>query len=258
MGPRVLLVAHSESRENRVAALLQAKGCILDWRCPRAGDRLPADGRGYAGAVVFGGAQSVNDAPKAAYLQHEIDWIGEHVRAGRPFLGICLGAQLLARALGAPVERHAAGLHEIGYYPVTATPAGQGLFPARLQVYHWHREGFALPAGAELLATGDGFANQAYRYGATAYGLQFHPEVTPSMLRRWLESEGAEEDLGRPGAQEAALHLAGCAQFDPALGAWADGFLDHWLAAPARGAPAARPEPASAVARDGRQAYFAF
>jgi GMP synthase (glutamine-hydrolysing) len=230
MARKVLLIAHSTTRDNRVAALLQEKGCAVDWRCPMDGCALPDDWRNYAGAVVFGGPQSANDAPATAFLQREIEWIGAYVDAGQPFLGICLGAQLLARALGARVYRHHEGRLEVGYYPLQPTPQGRGLFPSDLTVYHWHREGFDVPEGAALLAVGGDFANQAFRYGRVAYGLQFHPEVTRAMVQRWTSSDGAAEDLAKPGAQPAEEQLAGCERFDPPLANWASSFLDHWLA----------------------------
>lgn len=229
MTRRILLIAHSSTRDNRVAALLRAKGCELDWRCPKDGCTLPDDWRGYAGAVVFGGPQSANDAPATTFLQREIDWIGAYVDSGQPFLGICLGAQLLARALGAQVSRHTEGRLEVGYYPLVPTEQGRPLFPADLHVYHWHREGFEVPRGAELLATGGDFPNQAFRYGKVAFGLQFHPEVSVEMVRRWTSSDGAEEDLSRPGAQSAEAQLGACDRLDPPLGAWASWFLDRWL-----------------------------
>ena len=228
MNKTVLLVAHSDGRDGRVAPLLEAKGYRVEWRCPMAGEMLPDNAEDYAGAVVFGGVQSANDTETVPFMRHELDWIARVASSGTPFLGICLGAQLLAKALGGKVGRHPEGLHEIGYYPLTPTAAGRGLIPDRFHVYHWHKEGFEVPACAELLASGECFINQAFRYGTTAYGLQFHPEVTPSVMRHWLKVAG--HDLpNRPGSQCEAAQLAGCERHDPALHDWADEFLGRWI-----------------------------
>jgi GMP synthase (glutamine-hydrolysing) len=207
--------------------MLQAKGCAIEWCCPALGDRLPAGHSAYAGAVVFGGAQSANDGAVARYIQDEIEWIADYVSAGGRYLGICLGGQLLARAFGARVAPHAEGLTEIGYFPLRPTSAGHALFPDSLHVYHWHKEGFELPEGAELLAVGDAFPNQAFRLGDAAYGLQFHPEVRPADARAWMDS--VPDFVNRPGAQSREQQEAGFARHDPALESWLDAFLDHWL-----------------------------
>ena len=136
----------------------------LDIRRPRYGDPLPADLADHAGAIVFGGPMSANDEDD--YLRREIDWIGVPLRERKPFMGICLGAQMLARHLGHRVYRHPQGKVEIGYHPIRPTEAGRSccdtLFPE--QVYQWHREGFDLPCGATLLAEGLEFEVQAFRY----------------------------------------------------------------------------------------------
>ena len=227
MSGTILFVTHSEWREARVAPMLQARGYAVERRCPARGDRLPDDTAGYAGTVVFGGAQSANDGPTTPFIQHEIDWIGDYVAGGGRYLGICLGGQLLARAYGARVARHPHGVNEIGYYPLRPTAAGQALFPAGLHVYHWHQEGFELPDRAELLATGEAFPNQAFRLGQRAFGLQFHPEVRPADARSWFEV--AADHLARPGAQSREQQEAGFVRHDPPLEAWLDGFLQHWL-----------------------------
>lgn len=225
----VLLVAHSSWREARVAPMLQAKGFAVERRCPALGDRLPEDHGVYAGVVVFGGAQSANDGPTTPYIQEEIDWIADYVASGGRYLGICLGGQLLARAFGARVAPHPEAVNEIGYYPLRPTPAGRQLFPDPLHVYHWHKEGFEIPAEAELLAVGGAFPNQAFRLGDAAYGLQFHPEVRPDDARSWIGL--VPEQLARPGAQSREQQESGFERHDPPLEAWLDGFLDHWLAA---------------------------
>lgn len=226
--PRLLVVMQTlDGRAGRCGRKLREWGYQLEFRYPLAGEPLPAGMDGYAGAVVFGGPMSANDDGKLPGIRAQLNWIPQALASGRPFLGVCLGAQLLARTLGATVQPHPAGLAEIGYFPVQPTPAGQAIFDAPLHVYHWHREGFELPAGAQLLATGDCFPHQAYRYGANAFGVQFHPEVNQRILEAWLV-EGARE-LTDPGAQSAAEQRTGHADHDETLDRWCDGFLKMWL-----------------------------
>lgn len=226
--PTVLLIGHSSSRESgRVKPLLDAKGYATEWCCPCEGEALPENPERYAGTIVFGGVQSANDAESSAFIRQEIDWIGRFVDAGGRYLGICLGGQLLARALGATVRRHPEGVNEIGYYRVRPTETGRTVMAEPLHVYHWHQEGFDVPDGTELLVQGDDFPNQAFRFGARAFGLQFHPEVTPAVASRWIDSTG--EHLTRPGAQDRATQFAHMTRFDGAMHAWFDAFLDRWL-----------------------------
>jgi GMP synthase (glutamine-hydrolysing) len=222
------MVAHSEWRERRLVPLIRARGYDVEWRCPAKGSTLPDDINAYAGAIVFGGVQSANDGETTDYIRHEIDWIGRFVDAGKRYLGICLGAQMLARALGARVAPHAGGWHEIGYYPIQPTDHGRDLFPETLHVYQWHKEGFDLPRGATLLAQGEIFPNQAFRVGAHAYGLQFHPEVTGEDARSWMDE--VPDHAGRPGAQCTEEHAAGIEKYDAGLHNWVAGFFDRWLA----------------------------
>lgn len=235
MATSVLIVLHQEhSSPGRVGHRLAALGFRLDIRRPCLGDPLPDTLAEHAGAVVFGGPQSANDCHD--YVRAEIDWIGVPLRERKPYLGICLGAQMLARHLGAPVAPHPEGLVEIGYYPIKATSAGRGLFGAAGSdadiwpdhVYHWHREGFALADGAELLAEGRTFPNQAFRYGPCAYGIQFHPEVTHHMMCRWTVK--GDERLGLPGARPRNAHFLDRLQHDARVRRWLDAFIDRWIA----------------------------
>ncbi len=196
------------------------------------GDPLPENFDAYRGVVVFGGPMSANDDHEP-FIRSELDWIPRAVESGAPFLGICLGAQLLARAGGAAVRAHPEGLVEIGYYPVRATEAGQDLFPNEMHIFQWHREGFELPEDAELLATGDAYQNQAFSLCDHAIGIQFHPEVTEQMNRRWLI--GGAERLGLPNAQQPEAHIAGRRQHDVFVDEWVDDFLGQWLARDGRG-----------------------
>jgi GMP synthase (glutamine-hydrolysing) len=222
----VLLVLHQEtSTPGRVGSALRALGHPLDIRRPRFGELLPGTLDGYAGAVIFGGPMSANDTED--YVHAEIDWIEIPLREQRPFLGICLGAQMLARQLGARVTSHPQGRAQIGYYPIRPTAAGFALCPDWPdQVYHWHREGFELPSGAELLAEGDDFPVQAIRYD-NCFGLQFHPDVTYAMMHRWT-ARGCDR-MSAPGARPRHHHFADRAVYDVAERVWLKHFIEDWL-----------------------------
>lgn len=237
---RILIVVHQErSSPGRVGQALEARGYRLDIRRPRFGDPLPDTLEEHAGAVIFGGPMSANDPDN--FLRSETDWIGVPLKEKKPFLGICLGAQMLARHLGGKVEPHPEGFAEIGYYPITPEPIRGLSLPWPSHVYQWHREGFSLPAGAERFARGDRYENQAFRYGPAAFAIQFHPELTTAMMYRWTTHGAARFVL--PGAQGRKAHFEGRARYDPGLRRWLDAFLDHWLAS----------GPASAAAGGGRR-----
>ena len=149
-----------------------------------------------------------------------------------PYLGLCLGAQLLTRAAGGRVAPHPEGLVEIGYVKVEPTEAGRDWIRSPMKVYQWHREGMDIPSCCELLATNDRYPVQAFRYGANAFGFQFHPEVTLEMKEIWTLK--AAERLKMPGAQPRGVHLAMHPLYDPPLDRWINGFLDRWLATDTR------------------------
>jgi GMP synthase (glutamine-hydrolysing) len=202
--------------------LLAEKGYRLDIRRPVLGDKLPSTLAEHAGAVVFGGPMSANDTED--FVKSEIDWLDVPLREKRPLLGICLGAQMLVRQLGGKVQANADGSTEIGWYPLRPTEKGRLLMHWPRMVYHFHREGFDLPHGAELLAEGDTYPNQAFRYGGHAWGLQFHAELTRAMMHRWVV-HGAHRFI-LPNAQQGREHLEGRMLFDAPLKAWLNEFLD--------------------------------
>ncbi|QQM31546.1 glutamine amidotransferase [Martelella lutilitoris] len=219
----VLIILHQErSTPGRVGQLLMQKRFPLDIRRPALGDTLPSTLENHSGAVVFGGPMSAND--NEDYVRREIDWLDVPLKEDRPFLGICLGAQMLARQLGAKVYGNHDGSVEIGWYPIEATNNGRMLMKWPSMVYQFHREGFELPRGAELLARGDLYPNQAYRYGKKAYGVQFHAELTRMMMQSWVVRGASRFTL--PKAQPGSAHLEGRMLHDRALKAWLDNFLD--------------------------------
>ncbi len=234
-GKILLVVQRKGSDPGRVGSALETMGYELDIRVASEGHVLPATMDGHAGAVVFGGPMSANDDSILPYIGIELEWIPRALESGKPFLGICLGCQLLARALGARVAPHPDGLHEIGYFPVSPTDAGRDLFDGPLCVYQWHGDGFELPSGSELLAKGKTFANQAFRYGETAYGVQFHPEVTAAIVERWTTL--AAHKLSLAGAQSREEHFSGHRRHEQAMIGWLKRFLERWLAPEPRAGP---------------------
>jgi GMP synthase (glutamine-hydrolysing) len=150
-----------------------------------------------AGIVVFGGEMNADEVERHPYLASERDLLGTTVDMNVPVLGVCLGGQLLARALGAEV--FPAAVRELGFavlHPMEAA-ADDPLLSVLVEgdrMFEWHKDTFALPEDAVLLATGDDVRNQAFRYGDRAWGIQFHPEVTASNLDLWFAM--VEDQLG--------------------------------------------------------------
>lgn len=143
--------------------------------------------------VVLGGPMSVNDEDEFSWLPKEKRFIRNVIEAGKPVLGVCLGAQLIACAMGARVFTNP--VKEIGWFPVQGVPSTGETnfqFPASVEVFHWHGETFDLPPGVVRLATSDGCKNQAFQLGQSVIGLQFHLETTPASARKLVAHCRAE------------------------------------------------------------------
>jgi GMP synthase-like glutamine amidotransferase len=150
-------------------------------------DRLPLP-RSADMIIAMGGPMSVNDEDKLPWLMREKQFIRDAILQGIPVLGVCLGAQLIAGAMGASVHRNR--VKEIGWFPVRATPGPPGSFrlPADCMVFHWHGETFDLPAGAVRLASSDVCKNQAFQINRNVIGLQFHLEATIESVSALVEN----------------------------------------------------------------------
>jgi GMP synthase-like glutamine amidotransferase len=165
-----------------------------------AGGRLPADPKAYKAVVVLGGPMNVDEEDKFPFLRPENVFIQKAIKAETPFLGICLGSQLLAKAAGAKVVR--SPVKEIGWYHIQLTAEGKKdpLFDGFREndpIYHWHGDMFHIPSNGQLLAQAQGCPHQAIKVGRKAYGLQFHVEVTDKSIKEWCDEYSASDLPGR-------------------------------------------------------------
>ena len=225
---QILVIVHqATSSPGLIGDKLRSRGYRLDIRCPAMGDDLPSTLMYHVGAIVFGGPMSANDDDTLPFIRTELDWITMALASGKPYLGICLGAQMLARVLGAQVAPHPDAQREIGYCDLQPVTTGYPYFTQPMAVYQWHNEGFDLPSGSVHLATGQAFPHQAFRYGDAAFGLQFHPEMTASLIDDWT-TRGADQ-LELPGAQPRDRHFNAHQCHGPHVDQWLDGFLSRWL-----------------------------
>ena len=235
--PRYLFVKHSEGwNVDRCTRWMDAHGVALDWCYPASDQPFPDPAR-YDGVVVFGGAGSANDCADFAWVREELVFIERTLAARVPYLGLCLGAQMLARVLGARVGPDPDGRVEIGFHRVEPTAEGtsEGFLDAPLTVMQWHREGFELPSGAVRLARSEAFPNQAFRVDERTIGVQFHPEVNPESLAVW-HARNRTRPSGRLNEAERVAMMADAHRHDRAVGAWLDTLMGGWTRRDARAA----------------------
>lgn len=224
---QVLIIQHvAFEGPGSIAAWLQRRGVVPSYRMLHdAAARLP-DPAGFDLIVLMGGPMSVNDEAEHPWLVEEKRFLRAAIAAGAAVVGICLGAQLIASALGAPVR--AGPEKEIGWFDIEAVAAGADALavPGRMRVFHWHGETFELPAGAVWLARSALTPHQAFQIGRRVVGLQFHPETTPETLESLIAHAGHElvEAVGAPSA--AVLRAATAADFARGQ-AFMDAVLDY-------------------------------
>jgi GMP synthase (glutamine-hydrolysing) len=220
----ILHIFHGEQREDRVSRILLDLGFDVQWVNPVRGEHLPTDRDNYAGVVVYGGVHSVND--DLEHVRQEQAWINQWIEEDRPYLGLCLGGQFLARALNAKVGPHPEARIETGFNAIYPVNGGNDVIPETLYAYQWHNEGFDLPENCELLASGKRFANQAFRYRPHIYGFQFHPEVSTEVMMIWFQEGG--HALVHPDATPPASQLRDAHVFDHKVETWTQNFLTKW------------------------------
>jgi len=202
-----------------IADALKSKGITPHYIRSFAGEEIPRDMTDAAGLIIMGGPMGVYEQDIYPYLREELQLIDIALRQGTPILGVCLGSQLLAAALGAKVKKNTA--KEIGWYPITLTDAAirdtlwKGV-EASFAGFHWHGDIFDLPQGAVSLAASALTPCQAYRYGTNAYGFLFHMEVTREQIvamadtfRKELQNEGIDSHVL---VAQASAHLSSLQQ----------------------------------------------
>jgi GMP synthase (glutamine-hydrolysing) len=227
MSLRIAVLQHErETGLGAFASVLDEGG--VDYELLQTNGSMPlADATDFDGVIVLGGSLSATDPA----LVETRRWIRTAVLQGTPFLGVCLGGQLLATALGSFVGR--ASPPEAGVHDVFLTDGGRhdplfcGL-PGRFPVFGWHEDAFDLPHGAVPLAGSIACEHQAFRFGASAYGLQFHAEVRPHDLDRWSAVPAYADLLTRVGASWADLTTE-LAETTPALDQLVEELLGRWL-----------------------------
>lgn len=231
MADRFLVVKHVPwEGPHRIGPALVSADVELDVRCTLDGDSLPAVGD-VIGAVFMGGPMNVDQVDEYPGLLVEREWIAEAAALGLPMLGVCLGAQLLARALGSEVVPGPAP--EIGWAPVTIHDQSDLLarhLAPRADVLHWHGDVFELPADATLLASSARTEVQGFRKG-NAWGFLFHPEADLDLARLWMsEPSMREEALTAVGEEGAARILGEAAEFDARIRAQTDPMFEEFAA----------------------------
>lgn len=202
---------------------------------PLAGDRLPIS-TVYSGLIILGGPMNAEDDADYPHLKDVVRLIQLFSAEGKPILGICLGAQLIARAFGGRVYQH--DVEELGFMPlrrinsaIAEDPLLKSALPSdsdRVHIMEWHFDTFDLPEGAKLLMTGEKCHNQAYRIGNNIYGFQCHFEVTQSILQGWLDNGREYLQSNHPNfpkqlAKQVELYLEQSNLFGDRVGnAWLD------------------------------------
>jgi len=226
-----LAIRHVEFEDcGTLTDVLQARGFELRYVDAGQEDLAGVDACAPELLIGLGGPASVYDAPRQPWLADELNLFERRLRADKPLLGICFGAQVLSQALGARV--YAARVKELGWKPLKLTPAGEHSFvqplgPQHTSMLHWHGDIFDLPRGAILLASTDEAPNQIYQHGDSVLAFQCHPEIRVSEMDSWLIGY-ADEVAAATGTSAEELR-ADTLRFGPALARQAATVFEHWL-----------------------------
>ena len=227
---KALLILHQKrSHPGDIGNKLEERGYLLDIRKPCIGDKLPHNLNEHSLVVIFGGPMSVNDT-NLDFIKYEMEWLRVVIQSGKPFLGICLGAQMLAKHLGGDVKKIDCNSSEIGFYEVLPTDSGVNIFDDQKFFFQWHSEGFNLPKNSTLLASGKKFKVQAFQH-KNCYAIQFHPEVNFKLHLRWLYYVLSKNPrrLFVKGSQNIIYQIYLRIKYNNRISKWLDLFLDQYF-----------------------------
>jgi GMP synthase (glutamine-hydrolysing) len=204
-----LAIRHAEHEHlGTLATAFEHAGQEFHYLNVYRGDAVPADLTGWGGLVVMGGAMGVYEADQFPFLAEEMKLIRKAAETSFPVLGICLGSQLIAGALGARV--YPGPEKEIGWYSVEVAAPGEDLardLAPSFMGFHWHGDTFELPSGAVHLFRSRRYENQGFRWGEKVFGLQFHLEVSAPMVDEWLQDPGCRAEIAAvPGLEPETIH----------------------------------------------------
>ena len=206
----ILIIKHIDIEgPETIGECFKSKGHKLKIIDLSLGDALPSNFSGIEAVVVLGGPMNVYEEKKYSFLKKENAFIKKIIKNEIPYLGICLGAQLLAKAVGAKVTK--SPVKEVGWFQVDLTEDGkndsffEGL-DEKIDVFQWHEDTFAIPQGGKWLGKSEGCAHQAFRVGCCAYGVQFHFEITDKSIKEWSDAYFKEDRTALKSKKQSMLN----------------------------------------------------
>lgn len=212
-----------------IGTLIQQAGHTIQTIYINRGETLPADTANLDGVLIMGGPQSANDS-HLDFIRNELHWLTARIAEGLPMIGVCLGAQLMAKACGAVISP--SPVRELGWFPVyrTAATATDPLFSSMTDgetVFQWHGETFSITDAMTPVATHPNVAAQAFRLGESQYGLQFHIEIDAAIIEQWLAyGESERRHLGQTGIMELRMTID---HQLPSVHRFCKVLVDNWL-----------------------------
>ena len=224
---RVLFLSHhTENDLGHFFTYFKKNNFKIEIINPLSNSQLPTNLNNYIGVIILGGVMHVAETNKYPRIFEEIKWIKNLIKVGFPTLGICLGAQLIAKASGATVSENKEKVVEVGYKDIIINNENSLIKDIPNKVFQWHSQGCTLPNNAKLLASNSTFKIQAFMVGNNIFGFQFHPEVLEDMIVNW--NDASPDILLKQGASPIAEQLREHLKYSKNIQRWLEFFLDRW------------------------------